>query len=650
MGYQDSIDYLYGLQRFGIKLGLDNIRDLLSRLGDPHRAFRSVHVAGSDGKGSVCALLDSILREAGYRVGLYTSPHLVRFNERIRVDGVEITDADVVRLTEEIRPHAEAMASSSKAAQPTFFEFTTAMAFQYFRERGVELALLEVGMGGRLDATNVVQPEVCVITRIGMEHTEYLGRTLDRIAGEKAGIIKEGVPVWTVEQPALPVIAERAQALKAPLKVVGTDIGVEREPTGLEGQTVRIRSGEVTREYELRLLGNFQAENAALAFGTVRELRLLGWKIAEKAIRRGLSRAEWPARMQLIARNPTIILDATHTLDGARRLRESLEETFPQRRLVTVLGMLNDKDLKGIAAQLEPLCDAVVATEPATERAFKAEEVAAAFTSVPRVEIIRSVAAAVDAGIAMSGAGCVLLVTGSLYTAGEASVFLEEWRRKRALEVVRRLKERYLPGDFASSKLETALGKITRETEDPFVVLISTVISQRTADPTTEAVSSRLLSRYPTAERLASASLEEIEEVIRPANFYRTKAKAIKEIARQISNDYGGVVPRDLKELCRLPLVGRKTANCVLVYGYGVPAIPVDVHCHRIPNRIGIIHTRNEVETEKELRRLIPQSLWLEVNELFVRHGQTTCLPTRPDCPSCNLADICAYNLSKEGS
>jgi dihydrofolate synthase/folylpolyglutamate synthase len=646
MAYQDSLDYLYGLQRFGIKLGLDNIRELLSRLGEPHQAFRCVHVAGSDGKGSVCALLESILRRAGYRVGLYTSPHLVRFNERIRVDGVEIPDRDVVRLTEEIRPRAEAMAASGKAAQPTFFEFTTAMAFQYFREQGVDLALLEVGMGGRLDATNVVIPEVCVITRIGMEHTEHLGRTLERIAREKAGIIKEGVPVWTVEQPALPVIRERCQALGSPLRVVGKDLRVEREPSGLEGQRIRITDGGA-HEYEVGLLGTFQAENAGLAYGVVQELRRRGWKVSETAVRRGLSKAEWPARMQVVSRYPAIILDATHTVEGARRLRESVEELFAGRPLTLVIGILDDKDLGGIASQLGPLCRRVVATEPATERGRAAEEVAAAFEAVGEVKVVKPVAEAVRTAISMSRAHDVVLITGSLYTAGEAMVFLKDWRRERAEEVIRRLKRVYMPEDFATAELETALGRITREREDPFAVLISTVISQRTADPTTEVVASRLFSQFPTAEALASAPLEAIEDAIRPANFYRTKARAIKEIAMRISNDHGGVVPRDMEELCELPLVGRKTANCVLVYGYGEPAIPVDVHCHRIPNRIGLIHTKSEEETETELKRLLPEHLWLEVNELFVRHGQTTCGPTRPQCPSCVLADLCEYNLAR---
>ncbi len=649
MGYEEDLAYLYGLERFGMKLGLGNVTKLLSRVGNPHKSFPSIHVAGSNGKGSVCAFIATILRQAGYRVGLYTSPHLVRFNERIRVDGEEISDQEVVRLVAELRSHAEEMSAESRALQPTFFEFTTAMAFRHFQEREIDIAVVEVGMGGRLDATNVVQPEVAVVTRIELEHTQYLGRTVDRIAREKAGIIKEGVPVWTVDQPAAEVIRERCTEVNSPLRVVGRDIHVERTSCGVERQTIVIR-GNGDSEYSFPLLGTYQAENAGLAFGVVRELRGKGWHITDGALRRGYTKTQWPCRLQLVHWNPIILLDVTHTPGGAERLRESLQELFPGRKVVAVVGVLEDKDLSGIVSKLAPICRELILTEPDSKRAFRVEDAAEALQGVVTVRAIKPVSDAVEAAINEADNRDVVLVTGSLYTAGEACLFIDSWKRRLALEVVKRLKEKYLPDEFAIAPLETALGKITRKTEDPFVVLISTVLSQRTADPVTEEVSSQLFARYETASQLASAKLEEIEDVVRPANFYRTKARAIREIARRIANDYGGSVPKEFEELLKLPLVGRKTANCVLVYGYGEPAIPVDVHCHRIPNRIGIIRTKEERETENELTSLLPQALWLEVNELFVRHGQTTCRPTNPACPSCNLADICAYNLAKKGT
>lgn len=646
MAYRETVDYLYGLERFGMKLGLDTIRTLLERLGNPQDAWRSLHVAGTHGKGSVCAFLEAALREAGHRVGLYTSPHLVRFNERIRVDGREISDAEVVRLTEEIRPHAEAMAAARQAMQPTFFEFTTALACRYFRDRNVDLAVLEVGMGGRLDATNVVQPEVAVITRLDLEHTQHLGHTLERIAAEKAGIIKPGVPVWTVDQPALPVLRTVAAQADAPLAVVGQDLHVTRTSWNLAGQELHVENGR-RQTLHIPLLGGYQTENAALAYGALTTLQEGGWHLPRGALTRGFRTTRWPARLELLHHRPTILLDATHTVEGAARLREALDALFPSRRVLLVLGILNDKDLAGMATHLRPRSDVVIATQPETPRALPAEAVAAAFPA-SSAQVVRPVAQAVERALALAEVDDVVLITGSLYTAGEASGTVAAWRRHRGERVVQRLKAQYLPGDFAGAPLETALGKITRETEDPFVVLISTVLSQRTADPVTEAISSKLFQAYPTPEALRDAPLEAIETLIRPVNFYRTKARAIQAIARQVLEEFDGEVPADLDQLLHLPLVGRKTANCVLAYGYGRPAIPVDVHCHRIPNRIGLIATATPRETEDALQELLPENLWVELNELFVRHGQTTCHPRRPDCPTCTLADLCAYNLGGE--
>lgn len=644
MGYEETLAYLYGLQRFGIKLGLGNVRRLLTRLGDPQEAFASVHVAGSSGKGSVCALLDAVLRRAGHRVGLFTSPHLVRFNERIRVDGEEIPDADVVRLTEALRPHAEALRDQDPASQPTFFEFTTALAFRHFQEQAVDLAVLEVGMGGRLDATNVVRPEVAVITRIEKEHTRYLGRTVPRIAREKAGILKGEVPAWTVEQPALAVIEARCEEVGAPLRVVGRDLHVERLGGDLSGQDIRLTfDGGASRTYRLGLLGTYQAENAALARGALQTLREEGWGVPETAVRQGLRAARWPARLEIVSPFPPVILDVTHTPEGAARTAESLRELFPETGFVVVVGVLEDKDLEGIVQPLLPLMRELILTAPESDKALPAEAAAARLAGLAKGKVVAPVAKAFQAAVEEAGPRDAILITGSLYTGGEALVSLERWRRDRALEVIRRLKEQYLPGEFASADLETALGRITQRTEDPFIVLVSTVLSQRTADPTTEAVSAGLFARYPTAAELAAAPLEEIEELVRPANFYRTKAKAIREIAARVAGEHNGQVPEDFDALCRLPLVGRKTANCVLVYGYGKPAIPVDVHCHRIPNRIGLVRTAREEETEEALMGLLPQDLWMEVNELFVRHGQATCKPRLPDCPACALQDLCGY-------
>src|SRR5467141_4213038 len=236
MDYDTTLEHLYRLERFGIKLGLDNIRRLLSFLGDPQRGLKVVHVTGTNGKGSVCAYAASVLEKAGYRVGLYTSPHLVRFNERIQVNRTPIADEEVLRLWSGMQPAIRVMTASRAIDHPTFFEVTTAMAFQYFREDGVDVAVIEVGMGGRMDATNVVDGLVSVVTRVDLEHTEHLGKTVDRIAREKAGIIKPSSRAVTVTQEALPVIEARCREVHAPLSVLGRDVRAERIESGLRGQ------------------------------------------------------------------------------------------------------------------------------------------------------------------------------------------------------------------------------------------------------------------------------------------------------------------------------------------------------------------------------------------------------------------------------
>ena len=425
MDIEALLKELYGLERFGIKLGLDVIRDLLGRLGNPQDAFPAIHVTGTNGKGSTCAFLASIFRQAGHRVGLYTSPHLVRFNERIRVDGQMISDAEVARLYGEVKPHAAAMAAASETNQPTFFEVTTAMAFRYFAEHRVDLAVVEVGMGGRLDATNVVHPDACVITRIGLEHTENLGRTVERIAREKSGILKAGVPVATVDQPALAVIAAKAEELKCPLTVVGRDVRYSRHAFDLDGQDILLEDG-VTVEARIPLLGAFQPENAALAFATALTLRKK-WNLSKTTIAKGLSTAKWPGRLQVVRRDPTVIVDGAHNAPAAAALAESLQELFPAKRLTLILGVLNDKDLDGIASALGPIAARIVATRPKTPRAFEPQDLEKAFGGKAPVSIVPDVKDAVRKALEVATSDDAIIVAGSIYTVGEALELLGGW-------------------------------------------------------------------------------------------------------------------------------------------------------------------------------------------------------------------------------
>lgn len=425
MDYQATLDHLYRLERFGIKLGLDNIRKLLSLLGDPHRGLKVLHVTGTNGKGSVCAYAAAVMRGAGYRVGLYTSPHLIRFNERIRVDDEPIADADVLRLWSGMEPAIRAMTAERAIDHPTFFEITTAMAFQHFRERQVDVAVVEVGMGGRMDATNVVDGLVSVVTRVDLEHTEHLGKSVDRIAREKAGIIKPTSRAVTVDQSALPVIEARCREVHAPLTVVGRDVKAERLTYSLEGQAVRVTGPFDPIEVRTPLLGSFQIENVAIAIAALNELRASGFNLPEEAIHTGIEGVRWPARLELVRQAPRVFVDGAHNGPAARALGVSVAELLPHQKVRLVVGILNDKDLKWMSASLGPLASHVYACRPKTYRAYDPEEVASAFRPYAPVTVVPAVREAIDVALASADPEDVVLITGSIYTAGEALEHLD---------------------------------------------------------------------------------------------------------------------------------------------------------------------------------------------------------------------------------
>lgn len=415
-----ALQQLYSLERFGIKLGLDNIRTLLGLLGNPHEGLKAVHVTGTNGKGSVCAYVASVLQKAGYRTGLYTSPHLVRFNERIQVDGVPISDGDLLRLWNGIQPAMKQMDGERPVNRPTFFEVTTAMAFEYFREQKVDVAAIEVGMGGRFDATNVIESRVAVVTRVGLEHTEHLGRTVDRIAREKAGIIKPASRAVTVDQEALPVIEARCRELQAPLTIVGRDVTLERISQDLDGQRIRVRGAFGTLEVDTPLVGSFQVENVGLAVAALTEFRKTGIEIPDAAIVSGIAAVRWPARFQKIRENPLVIIDGAHNGPAAAALAAAYSELFPERKCILVTGILADKDLASITASLGPLASRVIACRPKSHRAYHPEEVASAFRRYAPSEVVPAVADAIDRALAEATEDDLVLITGSIYTAGEA--------------------------------------------------------------------------------------------------------------------------------------------------------------------------------------------------------------------------------------
>jgi len=349
-----SLERLCALRTFGIKPGLETELDLLSRIGNPQRSFACIHIAGTNGKGSVSALLDAVLRQAGYRVGLYTSPHLLRFNERIRVNGECIADEELAALFEDMESHAQAVKDAS-GRDVTFFEFTTALAFEHFRRHHVQLAIVETGMGGRLDATNVVTPLVSVITRIGLEHTVHLGRTIEAIAGEKAGIVKAGRPVVCGATPpeARMTIKAAADARHARFVDAATAATVRRVSQSLAGQKVAAATAtEDFGTFVLPLLGRHQLENCATALAALECVREEGVPVPVEAVAAGLAKARWPARLEVLSEVPPVILDGAHNPDGARVLAAALKDLCRKKKAGLVWGMCDDKDALGFAKAL----------------------------------------------------------------------------------------------------------------------------------------------------------------------------------------------------------------------------------------------------------------------------------------------------------
>jgi dihydrofolate synthase/folylpolyglutamate synthase len=441
--YGETLDYLFGLQRFGIKLGLENITALLETLGNPHRAFPCVHLAGSNGKGSTAAFLDSMLRQSGLRTGLYTSPHLVDFSERIQVGGKPIPTARIVALTEEIRGHVREMerrgcfqpkgeaaaippAAEAEKATLTFFEFTTAMMFRYFREEGVEIAVVEAGLGGRLDATNVVDPVVSLITSISKEHSQYLGETLLEIAGEKAGIIKPGRPLLTsTSQPRVAALFEkRCAELKAPFLLWGRDFEArEKEPGVIHFQGRR----HTWPNLRLGLAGSHQTRNAGLALAAAEVLIEAGFRIGERAVRRGLAETRWPGRLELIEAGPRILLDGAHNPGATEALKKALEAGYPRRRLIVVLGIMADKEIPAMMRDLVPPADLLFLTKARNERAASLDLLEAESSAYEKTcRKFGTVAEALDEALTRAGKEDLVLVTGSLYIVGEARAHLRE--------------------------------------------------------------------------------------------------------------------------------------------------------------------------------------------------------------------------------
>jgi len=418
--YEQCLKTMYGLRRFGIKLGLDVISQILEGLGQPQNAYRTIHVAGTNGKGSVASMLAGILQTAGFSVGLYTSPHLIHFNERIRIDGRPVTDPEIVDAYRAIRKVQKA------DREPTFFEFTTAMALHLFKEHRVDWAVIETGMGGRLDATNLLAPEVSIITNISLEHKGYLGNTVAAITHEKAGIIKPATPVITaVTQPsAITVVTEKAEKLKAPCLRMGRDFRCRRLPSGNFHYTGLDHRWE---NLSTNLLGRHQVGNAGLALAVTEVLMQKGVTIEEAYIRQALNHVSWPGRLETVCEEPRIILDGAHNLMAARNLSRYLAETYPDNKIIMVVGILDDKPAEEMLSALLAVCDHAVITSPTIDRAIPADVLArTAKQFVREMDEVPTVDRAVARALQIVRSDQVICIAGSLYVVGEAMQTLQQ--------------------------------------------------------------------------------------------------------------------------------------------------------------------------------------------------------------------------------
>ncbi|MGO9572640.1 MAG: bifunctional folylpolyglutamate synthase/dihydrofolate synthase [Desulfomonilaceae bacterium] len=366
--YDRTVEFLCSMERFGILLGLDNISVLLERLGNPQKKFSAVHVAGSNGKGSTSSLIYEVLREAGLRAALYTSPHLNDFRERIKLNGAMVSKEALIASTEKIR-------SLYDPSRTTFFEFTTAVAFDCMAQAAPDMAVIEVGLGGRLDATNTVSPCVTVITDISREHEDYLGVGIRAIATEKAGIIKRGVPLITgaARREARSIILETAQGLEAPVKELGRSfVGIKTGPGRFT-----YRSDSLTLEdLSLSMPGSHQIKNAALAVAVVEELRTQGHRISDNAVRDGIRKTRFPGRFEVLRREPDVIIDGAHTPEGMRLLKSTLRQLYPGIKHYMLLGMLRDKNYEALIKIIAPIAREVVCVPPQGNRALDPEELA----------------------------------------------------------------------------------------------------------------------------------------------------------------------------------------------------------------------------------------------------------------------------------
>ena len=428
--YEATVNYLYGLQKHGIKLGLTNTNELMNMLGRPHESFHSVHIAGTNGKGSTATAISSILMQSGFRVGLFTSPHLVSFTERIRINDRRISESDVIEIAHRIREKV-----SGTDLNPTFFEIVTAMAFYYFSNNNVDWAVVETGMGGRLDATNVIHPEVTVITNIGLDHCEFLGNDITDITSEKAGIIKAGVPLIT---------AARDEDVIKQLSVIADKRGSEIHiyDRDFSGSILAMDDRHISIDYKgyknydnlfIPLSGEYQLYNMCTAIRVYEVLREKGVPVSDISMESGLQNINLEGRLEWVSHTPPILIDCAHNPDAAKSLAVSVKRLFSNKKIVLIAGIMADKDIRGILKQIAPLARAVILTRAKCERAALPEKLKEIMSDINEsgadqqpvsITGAGTVSEALDLAKSLCGEDHIILVTGSFYTTGEVREIL----------------------------------------------------------------------------------------------------------------------------------------------------------------------------------------------------------------------------------